>query len=344
MRDVHRILDANFNRAREALRVIEDFARFILDDEALCSTAKQLRTRLRQLYGRFEAAALLASRDTPGDVGTRISSAGEGRRAGAADVATAACKRLSEALRTLEEYAKTEAPDAAAQFESLRYEAYTLEARLAGRLATAGRLEPVRLYVLVTSRLCRGDPAATAEAAIAGGADCIQLREKDAPDREVLRLARRLREVTRQAGVLLIVNDRPDIAALAGADGVHLGQDDLPLADARRLLRPGAIVGRSTHELAQARAAIEEGADYIGVGPMFASATKDAGAVAGVPYLRQVVSQVALPHVAIGGITAANVGQLVEAGAKRVAVCSAVIAAADPAAVAADIKSRLPDH
>ena len=161
MRDVHRILDANFNRAREALRVIEDFARFILDDEALCSTAKNLRARLQEVYGHFEAGALLASRDTPGDVGTRISSAGEGRRTGAADVATAACKRLTEALRTLEEYAKTEAPDAAAELESLRYEAYTLEARLAARLAAAGRFEPVRLYVLVTSRLCRGDPVAT---------------------------------------------------------------------------------------------------------------------------------------------------------------------------------------
>ncbi len=341
MENVYRILDANFNRAREALRVIEDFARFALDDSALASTAKSMRSRLREICGLFPAESLLASRDTPGDVGTRISSPGESRRAGAADVATAACKRLTEALRTLEEYAKAIAPEAAEQLESLRYQAYSLEARLGARLAVADRFRRVRLYVLVTSSLCRGDPAKTAEAAIAGGADCLQLREKELPDREVLELARRLRELTRQAGVLLLVNDRPDIAAIAGADGVHLGQQDLPIAEARRLLRPGAIVGRSTHNLFQARAAEVEGADYIGAGPMFPTDTKDAGPVAGVEYLRQVISEISLPHVAIGGITAENVGLLVEAGAERVAVCSAVIAAADPAREAARIKSQL---
>ena len=342
MRDVYRILDANFNRAREALRVVEDFARFVLDDGALCSAAKEMRSRLQQAYGCFPAEALLAARDTPGDVGTHISSPAEARRADAAEVATAACKRLTEALRTLEEYAKVTLPDAAPQIESLRYQAYSLEGRLASRLAGGDRFERVRLYVLVTSSLCRSDPAATAGAAIAGGADCIQLREKDTPDRQVLSLARRLREITRDAGAMLIINDRPDIAALAGADGVHLGQDDLPAEGARRLLRPGAIVGKSTHDISQARAAVEEGADYISLGPMFRTGTKDAGRVAGVEYLQQVVSEISLAHVAIGGINAENIGRLVAAGARRVAVCSAVIAAADPAGAAAKIKEQLP--
>ena len=344
MRDVFRILDANFNRAREALRVIEDFARFALDDAGISSAAKHLRSRLHEAYRLFPAEALLGSRDTPADVGTRISSPTEARRADAGEVVSAACKRLTEALRTLEEYAKTVAAEAAPQLEAMRYDAYALEQRLSHRLTAAGLFEPVRLYVLLTSRLCRAEPAATAEAAIAGGADAIQLREKDLPDREVLALAVRLRELTRAAGVLLIVNDRPDIAASVGADGVHLGQGDLPIAAARRLLRAGAIVGKSTHDISQARSAVAEGADYIGAGPMFPTDTKDAGPVAGVEYLKQVVSEIALPHVAIGGITEENVGRLVAAGARRVAVCSAVIAADDPAAAAERIKKQLPQQ
>jgi len=342
MREIYRILDANFNRAREALRVAEDFARFALSDPAIASAAKGMRSRLAEVYGRFPADALLAGRDTPGDVGTRISAPTEARRADARQVVTAACKRLTEALRTLEEYAKVVAADSAGPLEALRYEAYTLEQRIAHRLAAGERFARVSLYVLITSRLCRGDPVATAEAAIAGGAECIQLREKHAPDAVALDLARRLRRSTHAAGALLIVNDRPDIAAIAGADGVHLGQQDLPVAEARRLLPPGAIVGKSTHELAQARSAAAEGADYIAVGPIFPTETKDAGAPVGLDYLRQVIDEIPSPHVAIGGINADNVARLVEAGAKCVAVCSAVIASADPAEAAARIKGQLP--
>ena len=342
MREVQRILDANLNRAREALRVVEDFCRFALDDAALADAAKQARSRLQQASALLPADELLAARDTPGDVGAALASPTEYVRRDAAAVAVAAAKRLTEALRTLEEYAKIGWPEAARRLEALRYEAYNLEQRLGWRLAASGRFEPVRLYVLLTSRLCRRDPVETAALAIDGGAGCIQLREKDLPDRARLELARRLRELTARRGVLLVMNDRPDLAALAEADGVHLGQDDLSATQARRFLRPGTLVGVSTHSLAQARAAAADGADYIGVGPMFATSTKDAGPLAGPECLRQVAAEIALPHVAVGGVTAANVGQLVDAGARRVAVCSAVIAAADPAAAAAAIRRQLP--
>jgi len=342
LREIYRILDANFNRAREALRVIEDFARFALDDAGLSASAKGLRARLRRARERFPAGELLAARDTPGDVGTRITTAEEKDRPDAAAVVSAACKRLGEALRTLEEYAKVVSAEDASAFEEMRYSAYALEQRLGARLAVGRRFEDVRLYVLLTSRLCRRDPLLVARAVLAGGAECIQVREKDMPDRQLLGLIRRLREITLAAGALLIVNDRPDLAALGDADGLHLGQDDLPVPECRRLLRPGAIIGRSTHDLDQARAAEREGADYIGVGPMFASTTKPGEPVAGVGFLRQVLGEVSLPHVAIGGITAENVGELVAAGARRVAVCAAVISAEDPEAQARRIRSRLP--
>jgi thiamine-phosphate pyrophosphorylase len=140
---------------------------------------------------------------------------------------------------------------------------------------------------------------------------------------------------------IFIVNDRPDIAAIVGADGVHLGQGDLPIAEARRLLRPGAIVGRSTHTIEQARAAVNEGADYISVGPMFPSKTKDAGPIAGPELLKQAVAEITLPIIAIGGINPDNAAQLVAAGAKILAVSSAVCSAPDPKAAASEIKEQI---
>lgn len=341
MRQVYRILDANFNRAREALRVAEEYARFILNDPGLSATAKSLRGELQQVYQALPGQTLLASRDTEADVGTEIATATEAQRPSSAAVATAACKRLTEALRAIEEYTKVVDPDRAPAVQRLRYRAYTLEQRLAGRAELTGRLRRARLHVLLTTELCKGDPTVTAHAAIAGGADCIQLREKDLSDRQLWELARRLRALTLQAEALLIVNDRPDIAALVDADGVHVGQDDLPVAEARRIAGGDRLVGLSTHSIEQARSAVTTGADYIGVGPMFASPTKAATPVAGPALLEQVAGEIDTPHVAIGGVTADNVGRLVDAGACCVAVCQAVIATDDPKAAAAAIRKRL---
>jgi len=341
MRETWRILDANFNRAREALRVAEDCGRFALNDPAITAFAKNLRSELAEVYGRLPAEEMLTSRNTAGDIGTELSSPMEPYRANLEDVAVAACKRLTEALRTIEECVKVVRADATVAVERMRYNAYTLEQRLIGRLRVAGRFAQVRLYVLLGRVSCRGSLREVARAVLAGGADAVQLRDKHVGDAELLAQAAELRELTDQMGALLIVNDRPDVAALVGADGVHLGQQDLPIAEARTLLRPGAVVGRSTHSPAQARAAMNEGADYIGVGPMFATDTKNAGPPAGPALLREVAQAVPLPRVAIGGITIENVDQVIEAGARCVAVSSAVCAAADPQAAARALRDRL---
>lgn len=343
MRETYRILDANCNRAREGLRVIEDYARFVVDDAACSSIAKALRGELQQLYASLGPQRLLAARDTGGDVGTAISTDAERRRDTAADVAVAACKRLPEALRTIEEYAKLLNPAVAARAEQMRYRAYVLEQRLMLRVALPARFARTRLYLLLTGALCKSDPIHTAGEALAGGVDCIQLREKTLPGRALLELARRLRELTTQHQALLIVNDRPDVATLTGADGVHLGQDDLPIDAARRIVGPGKLIGLSTHSVDQATAAAEAGADYIGVGPMFPTATKHAGPALGPDLLRDVLGAVDIPAAAIGGVNADNVGQLVEAGATRVAVSSAICAADDPRAAAQAIREQLPD-
>jgi thiamine-phosphate pyrophosphorylase len=341
MREVYRILDANFNRAREALRVVEDCGRFALNDPALTQIAKNLRSGLQEVLTSMPVDEMIASRDTAGDIGTEITSPTEPKRENLADVARAACKRLSESLRTIEEYGKFVAPRQILRIERMRYDAYTLEQRLHDRLSVANRFGAVRLYALITPSLCRGSIRETARAAIAGGADAIQLRYKDSCDAECLAVAAELRELADETGKIFTVNDRADIASIVGADGVHLGQRDLPVAEVRRLLRPGAIVGRSTHSLEQARGAVMEGADYISVGSIFPTTTKDAGPPVGVELIREVAREVSLPIVAIGGITAENAAEVVAAGATCLAVSSAICSAANPQAAAEAIRAKI---
>lgn len=334
-----RIIDANFNRAREALRVMEDYARFVLDDAAGCEAVKRLRHDFVSCMRRLDLDAMLAARDTPGDVGTRISTESERQRADARAVFVAAAKRLPEALRTIEEYGKTLDAGFAAVIEALRYRAYELEQRLMLRGARSAAFGRTRLYVLVTEHFCRRDWLATAERAIAGGADCIQLREKTLDDGELLRRARQLGDVCRRHAVLFIVNDRPDIARLADADGVHLGQADMSVADARRIVGPDRLIGLSTHTPAQFEAALEAGPDYIAVGPMFTSTTKPQDHVPGPELLALAVSRTQVPIVPIGGITPENADELQQAGAQRICICGAVIATDDPAAAVRALKN-----
>jgi thiamine-phosphate pyrophosphorylase len=341
MRETYRILDANFNRAREALRVAEDCGRFALNDPAITAMAKALRSTLREIVTAMPADEMITSRDTPGDIGTEITSPTEARRENLTEVAIAACKRLTESLRTIEEYCKFVMPEHVIAVERMRYDAYTLEQRLVGRLLVGAKFAKIKLYVLISSDLCRGSVRELARAAVAGGADALQLREKNLEDDVKLAMAAELRELTDETGRMLIINDRSDIAAMVGADGVHLGQRDVPVSEARRLLRPGAVVGRSCHTLGQAKAAVNEGADYISVGPIFETATKDAGAPVGPELITQVAAEVNLPIVAVGGINAENVSKVIAAGARCVAVCSAVCSADNPQAATENIRKQL---
>ncbi len=337
-----RILDANLNRAREAARVMEDYARFVLDDPAGCALLKRLRHDLAAWERALPADVLLAARDTPADVGTAISTDSERLRAGPREVLSAAARRLQEALRTVEEYLKTLRPEMAAQVQAMRYRVYELEQRLSLRGTRAAAFARVRLYVLITAALCRGDWLETAEAAIRGGAGCLQLREKQMSDRVLLERARRLAALCREHGALCIINDRPDLAVLADADGVHLGQEDLPAPRARRIVGPDRLIGVSTHDAGQLEAALQAGPDYVAVGPVFASPTKPQDHVPGPPLLGAAVARSPVPVVAIGGIDAGNLGILVQAGARCVCVCSAVLGADDPHAAARRLAGGLP--
>lgn len=198
------------------------------------------------------------------------------------------------------------------------------------------------LYVIVDPSACGPqDPRAVAAAAIRGGADAIQLRDKTATGRSLIETATHLLTITRPAGIPLIVNDRVDVAYAAQADGVHLGQDDVPLKAARAILGARRIVGKSTHSLEQAVAAEREGADYIGVGPIFSTPTKPDDPSVGVELIRQVASRITIPFVCIGGIDAGNAAQVRAAGGRCIAVVRAVCAAKHPEAAAARLKGRL---
>ncbi len=335
------MIDANANRAREALRVMEDYARFALNDGELSGRLKTLRHALAAALARLNADSAILCRDTPGDVGTAIKTDRELARESLAEVVVAAGKRLSEALRVLEELGKTKDPAAARQIETLRYEGYAIEQTLARAARQAGRFADVRLYVLLTEKLCRLPWEQTLDAILAGGAHCVQLREKELTGAELLRRARIVADKCRTAGALSIINDRPDIALLAGADGVHLGQTDLPCAAVRQLVGHDLIVGVSTERLDQAHAAVRDGATYVGVGPMFPTSTKDKPRLAGPAYARQAVADLPVPCVAIGGISAANVGELLAVGVRCVAVCASVIAADDPAQRCRELRRQL---
>jgi thiamine-phosphate pyrophosphorylase len=335
---VLRIIDANSNRAREALRVMEEAARFVLDDAPLTADLKTLRHDLVAVVDPLLAAG--ADRDVPGDVGTSIATAGERTRAGVASVARAAGRRLGEALRAIEEYAKTIDAAAAAAVEALRYRGYELEQRLLAALG-AERRPPWRVCVILGEASCAGRRWRDVAEAVAGAApDCIQVREPGLDDGALLARVREVVDLARGRSAV-IVNDRPDVALLAGADGVHLGQTDLPCAEVRRLAGRPLIVGVSTSRLAEARQAHADGADYCGVGPMFPSTTKDKPVIVGADYLREYVAWGALPHLAIGGITPDNVHELVAAGAQGVAVSAAVCAADDPASAIERLREAL---
>jgi thiamine-phosphate pyrophosphorylase len=338
-----RILDAAANRAREALRVIEDYCRFVLDDAFLSGELKRLRHDLADTLGTLgpDLATCLAARDTLRDVGTGISTAREQERHSLAAVLAANFKRLEEALRSLEEYGKLHGPALGAALEQLRYRCYTLERALVRGTAARQRLAEARLYLLVTGSTCAAALDWTIAEAAAGGVDIVQLREKQLHDRELWERARNVRQWTRKAGVLFIMNDRPDLARLVEADGVHLGQDELPVKEARRILGPEALIGVSTHNLEQLQQAILDGADYVGVGPTFPSGTKEFGELAGLEFVRQATAETSLPAFVIGGINRDNIRQAVAAGARRVAVSQAICAAEDPRRVAADLLAEL---
>ena len=331
-RALFRILDANLDRAREGIRTIEEWCRFGLNDEASTARLKDLR----QQIARWHTPEIRLARDTPGDLGTALTHPQEASRSSLVEILQANFARVQEALRALEEYSKLHSLEMAAACKQMRYQLYTLDSQIVGPLLSAKstalqKLMQARTY-LVTSPV--SDLLGVVESALKGGIAIVQYREKTADDEERLRIALKMRSLCHQYNALFIVNDRVDIAAAANADGVHLGQHDLPMAAARQILGPHKIVGRSTTNPDELKRALDEQADYIGVGPVHETPTKPGKSASGNEYVRYAAQHATMPWFTIGGLNAENIGPTLAAGATRVAVVRALMQADNPESVA----------
>ncbi len=339
--EVMRLVDENLNRFAEGLRVLEDAARMVLNDAALTARLKNLRHGLVRADLPFNLA-LLQARDSGGDVGASVLAPGQQEPRDFALLVVANARRAQESLRVLEETAKL--PEMVGRldsekFKAARFSLYSLERELVARLTRQDKLAKVRgLYVVLDSAVLGGrSHVAVAGALIKAGVTVIQLRDKVTPKRDLLALARELAELCRRNGVLFIINDHLDIALASGADGLHVGQSDLPAEVARRLLPLDRILGVSAASVEEARSAEEAGADYLGVGCVFPTTSKEGASPVGVETVRQIRQATRLPLAAIGGISAANVAEVVAAGADALCVISAVLNAADPGMAARDL-------
>lgn len=344
MHEVWRIIDANLNRASEGLRVIEEVARFIMENEQLTAELKQCRHQLMEIYRSvgFNYDDLVAARDSDGDVGgAQAYGESEGHRSDYRAITIANIKRVQEAARVLEEFGKLICPEAGLAFKQFRFQIYTLEKHLADALRSGERSVLIGgLYVITGDYWSKGRQLIeVVEQAIRGGARVIQLREKELAARQLVEIGKQIRELTRQAGVQFIVNDRIDVALAVDADGVHIGQADMQLKDARRIMGCRKIIGVSTHCVAEACIAEQAGADYIGIGPVFTTETKkDVQSPTGLQLIHDIRKAVRIPCIAIGGIKHDNVAEVIRAGADGAAVITAVVAADDIQAAAAEMK------
>jgi thiamine-phosphate pyrophosphorylase len=312
-----------------------------LDDRHLTEQFKCLRHDLVAVLAAVPLRHRLAARETERDVGTGITTRSERSRHDPSAVLTANFTRLQEALRSLEEFGKVLDPQIGSGVERIRYRTYTLQKAVEATRTGLERLHSARLYVLIDGRASADEFAALAHALVGAGVHVLQLRDKRLDDRRLVERARLLRQVTRGSGTLLVVNDRPDVAVLAEADGVHLGQEELTVNDARTLIGPEPLVGVSAHSIEQARQAVLDGANYLGVGPTFPSQTKGFHDYPGPPLLKAVAAEISLPAFAIGGISLENMGQTLASGFHRIAVGAAVTSAPDPARAARDLLAAL---
>lgn len=340
-----RIIDANLNRTGEGLRLLEEIARLLLNDTELTQQLKNLRHKLLRDDIPFHVR-LLNARQADNDVGACLEVPGEDNDRSPLSTIIANAKRVQESLRVLEEVTKVPGapPELVSKdFQKARFDIYTIEQKLAAGLLRKGKLERLQgLYVVLDTEALKGrDPVKIARQAINGGASTIQLRDKVSARKAILPVARQLANLCRENNILFIVNDNLDVALDCDADGLHVGQQDLPVNTARKLMPADKLIGASVETVAQAVAAKSEGADHLGVGGIFPTGSRADTPVVGLKRLREIRRSVSIPLVGIGGIDKDNAGKVIAAGASAVAVISAVLEAKSPERAAREIVEKL---
>ncbi|MDA7950883.1 MAG: thiamine phosphate synthase [Pirellulaceae bacterium] len=310
-------IDANLNRANEALRTLEDSLRYDNGRAALISEIKQFRHTLSTIFSGNDVLGpddLLSARNVIADTGTTVTTEVEYYRTTRESILTANCKRLQQSLRSLEEFTKLFDTTLSKKIESLRYKSYRLEQKVHLQKSRLTILNEADLFLLVDT----SDDLSLFEEKISTllnvGIRLFQLRDKLANDQQLFKYGAVLREQTEAANALFIVNDRPDLARLLNADGVHLGQEDLTPLQARKLLLGDQLVGLSTHDQNQLKQSKTQQVDYLGIGPTFPSKTKSFDQFPGKSLLKKAFSETEKPLFAIGGITTDNLPELLKIG------------------------------
>ena len=324
---VARLIDANLDRAREGLRVVEDWCRFGLERDDLVISLKDWRQRLGKLHREHYKQA----RSTATDPAAGLDHPAQLDRHSPRQVVEANCGRVQEALRVLEEYGRSVDAPLAAEAAAIRYGLYDLEVtclKATGGNNRRNRLRDCQLCLITAP--CP-DLIDRVTAALRSGVAMVQHRCKSGSDRSRLAEAKALAALCQNHGALLIINDRIDLALAVDADGVHLGQDDLPTDVARGLIGPERLLGRSTHSLDQVAQANREDCDYLGLGPVNTTAVKPERPAIGAELVGQALAITQKPVFAIGGITQANLSQLMAVGCRRVAVIGAIMGSNTPA-------------
>lgn len=330
---LYRILDANLDRVREGLRIIEEWCRFGLNQADLTEECKNLR----QETARWHQSNLRSARDTPNDPGTDLTHPQEEERSNLQAVLQANFCRVEEGMRVLEEYGKLYDPNLALSFKQMRYRVYILESKILAH-DRYQKLLAAKLYLVTHPS---DNLIEIVDAALEGGVTLVQYRDKEVDDALRISRAQQLCELCHSYGALFLVNDRVDVAVAVNADGVHLGQQDIPIALARQILGSNRIVGRSTTNPDEMRRALEGGADYIGVGPVYETPSKPGKAAAGLEYVSFAAQYSPIPWFAIGSITPNNLRDVMGAGAQRVAVVRSIMQAEQPILVTQYFLSQL---
>jgi thiamine-phosphate pyrophosphorylase len=348
-----RIIDANGNRVREGLRVCEDYARFALEDE---KAARDLKTARHKIAGAISSlplqeADLLSFRESEKDFGQQNSYEQSSHPLRLADVFFNNLRRSQEACRVLEEISSLFENGVSQKFKKTRFDLYRIEKyimeKIAGSSVTrnSSLQSSLRLIAITEPLFANGRSLVEMmRDAVSGGATMVQFRDELNSSKEVIRLANQLKRIVQESEIPFIINDRVDVALAVGADGVHLGEEDMDPVTARRLLGENRIIGITVRNPSQAKQAEEKGADYLAVGSIFPSKTKREAKVAGLSTLKSVVNDVRIPVVAIGGINLKNLSQVLETGVKGVAVIQSLLNTKDIESRARKFRSKIENY
>ena len=323
---IYQIIDANLDRAREGLRVIEDWARFGLGENDYVAKIKNYR----QILGKNHLEVYKQSRNYMEDQCKGLTHQEQIKRSAPEQIISSNAGRVQEALRVIEEFSRLHNHELSKIVSEIRYEIYTLEIDLLNLNKHKNLTEILKqndLYVITDQK---ENLLETIEAILIAGVKIIQYRFKAGPDKDHLQKAIQIKNLCKRYKSLFIVNDRVDIALATNADGVHLGQDDLNLKTARKLLGNSKIIGVSANNEIDIINAVQEGCDYIGIGPTFETATKKNKQPIGIEKIKTLTKDLNIPWFAIGGIKSNNISYLKRNGFKKVALVSQLMNSEDP--------------